>query len=84
MCFNQIQYGCVQRTNSKKHCICVPLLTNLTVFLSYPLFFEQPGQKHYPDHHACWDEADCREQTSQLCHSTTAPAASAAKTGHTG
>lgn len=56
------------------------------VFLSFPSpeQHQQPGQKHHPHHHACWHEADRRKQTSQFCHSSTVPAASAARTGHTG
>lgn len=59
----------------------------LTCVCAFPLLseqYQQSGQEHHPDHDACWHEADRREQTGQLCHSTTVPAASAARTGHTG
>lgn len=63
-------------TQSVLTCVCaLPLLSEQ---------YQQSVQEHHPDHHACWHEADRREQTGQLCHSTTVPAASAARTGHTG
>lgn len=50
----------------------------------FPDQSEQPGQEHHLDYDACRHEADSREQTGQFCHGAAVPAASAARTGHTG
>lgn len=63
------------------------LTADWQVWRDFSPFFEQYqqfGPEHHPDHHACWYEADRWEQTSQLCHSPTVPAVTAARTGHTG
>lgn len=77
------------RTRPSPLCVCcspilapAPLLSPFSHPLSWSEQHQQSRQEHHPDHHACWHQADRREQTGQLRHSAAVPAAPAAGTGH--